>query len=741
MKRNINDALEKIIEKYEIDRFHPRFSKKRKAVQCLKEYFSDYEDESLILIASCDTDSDYVEEDFSLKRARVFQFDELDPNSFHDIKNSGNVVVIVSYYKRREIKSLLSVYGINAVSIYDYLFTRGIQLEGNYYDIFSEEYDGCFSEAKTINYKEIDMNGIFFYDRRCYEIAQDEAVAEMYLARMIFDCIYVKDFMLTRQYIEEYIAKKFTYAERYCQCLSEIEGLLEKIKTALAERNKDDVIIFWLDELEHGDDKEMPFLRSLSDNSIDFENAYTVTPYTHSTAKVLMTGRYTVDDKGYQQIVDRNCSFIKQIENRGYSFKFYTFLREVDRTVKGKCIYNGNGHATLSEMCWNVLCDLVDNSAPICSIIHEVVHTHPPYISFGLTQSLYAYIEVPWRIPDTNEMKIRQIQNVESCVYTDKVLKFYNEIIPSQTLKIFMSDHGHSVLDRWHTIFRIVQKDIRTLKIKKIFSYINFEKLVLMLVDNKKEIDFDAILTDYAYIQDIDVYNKKYLKIILNSNIKLLTKQFFLGYKGIITETDQYIRYNDGSVQYMNRNASGKKLTKERELYLSSLVSEYPKNLIEDNKFKYSRYVYQTFSNYYRRNGMYENKKRYLVKKLFDDFSEQDVVAIRGGGLHTLGMWFALDWEQREKIRYIIDKNKECQASLLGVEIISPELLSQKKIDQIVISSFDYEKDWYEELKNIVEGIKIIGLYKYLGDCGIWCDRSYYHEEITYEDVAWEQEN
>ena len=739
MERDINDVLEKIIEKYEIDRFHPRFSKKRKAVQCLKEYFSDYEDESLILIASCDTDSDYVEEDFSLKRARVFQFDELDPNSFHDIKNSGNVVVIVSYYKRREIKSLLSVYGINAVSIYDYLFTRGIQLEGNYYDIFSEEYDRCFSEAKTINYKEIDMNGIFFYDRRCYEIAQDEAVAEMYLARMIFDCIYVKDFMLTRQYIEEYIAKKFTYAERYCQCLSEIEGLLEKIKTALAERNKDDVIIFWLDQLEYGEDKDMPFLCSLSENSIDFENAYTVTPYTHSTAKVLMTGRYTVDDKGYQQIVDRNCSFIKQIENRGYSFKFYTFLREVDRTVKGRSVYNRQ--TPLSEMCWDVLCDMVYNSVPICSIIHEVDHTHSPYISFGLTQARYAYSENPGRILDADEMKIRQTQKIESCVYTDKVLKLYNEIIPLQTLKIFMSDHGHTETGQWHTIFRIVQEDIQPLKIKKIFSYINFEKLVLMLVDKNKDMDFDLILTEYAYIQDIDTYSKQYLKAVLLNNIKSLSNVVVFGYKGIITETDQYIRYNDGSVQYMNTNASGKKLTRERERYLGSLVSAYPKDLIEDNKFKYSKYVYQTFANYYKRNGTYENKKRCLVKKLFDDFSEKDVVAVRGGGTHTLGMWFALDWKQREKIHYIIDKDKECAASHLGVEIISPELLSQKKIDQIVISSFDYEKDWYEELKNTAEGIKIIGLYKYLGDCGIWCDRSYYHEEITYEDVAWEGKN
>lgn len=739
MKPDINDYLEEIIEKFEIDRFHPRFSKKRKAVKYLKEYFNDYKNESLILITICKTDSDYVQEDFSLLKTEVFNFDELDSDSLRDIKSSSNTVIIVSYYRRREIMSLLSVHGIYAVSIYDYLLAKGIQLEGNYYDIFSEEYDGCLGEEYPLNFKQLDMNGIFFYDRRCYEIARDQAVAEMYLARMIFDCIYVKDFMLARRYVEEYTSKKFTNAERYCQFLLKIDDLLAEVKDVLDERSEDDIIIFWLDQLEYGEDKDMPFLRSLSENSIDFDNAYTVTPYTHPTAKVLMTGKYTVDDKGYQQIIDKNSSFIKQIEKRGYSFKFHTFLREVDKTVKGRYLYNRQ--TTLSEMCWNVLCDLMVNLSPTCSIIHEVVHTHTPHISFGLTQSLYVYKEIPGRVPDADEMKIRQIQKKESCIYTDNVLKFYNEIIPSQVIKIFMSDHGHTMASRWHAIFRIVKQDIQPLKIKKMFSYINFKKLVLMLVDKKKNIDFDSILTDYAYIQDIGFCNEKYIKAILFKNIKLLNKDIVFGYKGIVTEMDQYIRYQDGSVEYINCRSTGKKLTKERELYLSKLVSEYPKDIIEDNKLKYSKYVCQTFSNYYKRNGMYEKKKRYLVKKMFDDFSQQDVVAIRGGGVHTLRMWFFLDWKQREKIRYIIDINKECEASRLGVEIISPKILNQKKINVIVISSFEREEDWYKELKTIENNFNIIRFYKYLSDFGIQCDREFYKEEITYEDVVWEKEN
>ena len=60
--------LDDLIIKYKIDRFHPRFVKKRKAIQYLTEYFSKYEGQTLILIVSCETDGVYIQEDFFIKR-------------------------------------------------------------------------------------------------------------------------------------------------------------------------------------------------------------------------------------------------------------------------------------------------------------------------------------------------------------------------------------------------------------------------------------------------------------------------------------------------------------------------------------------------------------------------------------------------------------------------------------------------------------------------------------------------
>ena len=51
--------------------------------------------------------------------------------------------------------------------------------------------------------------------------------------------------------------------------------------------------------------------------SMDFMNAYTVTPYTHATAKTLFAHKYVVDDRSYKLKVDHESAFIQLIKDRG----------------------------------------------------------------------------------------------------------------------------------------------------------------------------------------------------------------------------------------------------------------------------------------------------------------------------------------------------------------------------------------------------------------------------------------
>ena len=729
---DIRCMLDDLIIKYKIDRFHPRFVKKRKAIQYLTEYFSKYEGQTLILIVSCETDGVYIQEDFSLKESQVLYYDQMTQEDMEEIKNGHKKAVVVSYYKRREIISFFHNHSIEADSIYDYLATKKLILEGNYYDIFGEKYCRFTNGSDTFDYREIDMNAMFFYDRRCYEVSQEEAMAEFYLARMIFDCVYTKNFPMAEKYIQEYTKRSFPNVSQYQQFLLELNVLLEQIKELLQKREKEDVIIFWLDQLEYGEDEDMPFLKSLGSKGLDFEHAYTVTPYTHSTARVLLTGEYTVDDRLYKKKINKDCELIKQIEGRGYSFKFYTFLKEVKNSIKGDGVYSS--YTPFSEMCWNALCDMVKEPLPVCMIIHELPHTHSPYISFGLTQSEYFFHQLPGMALSSRNNQIRNTQKKESLKYTDEILNYYFEFIPSKTFKIFMSDHGSSVFDKWHTIFRVVQKDLGAKKIRKIFSYIHFQELLYRLLDKQ---DISSALSDYALVQDVDFYNRDGLKnTLFRQDVYIYG---LLGYKGVITLKDRYIRYNDGKIECMNHYGGQERITEERERYLSSLVTAYPEDLIMEDKFKYSRNVYRTIDNYYKRNEKFENRKKEAVRGLFHNFSDKNVVAIRGGGLHTLKMWFALEWRQKNKIDYIIDCDSQCIASRMGVPVITPEDMRNEKIDTIVISSWEHEEDWYQELIQETKETNIIRLYKYLEDQGVSCSRAFYWEEIHFCDVVWEE--
>ena len=733
MPININNRLDEIILKHHIDRFHPRFKKRMKAIACLTEYFMRIGEDSLLLVASGETDKKYMAEDFSLFNCRVLDYEFPDAQAMEQLRKEEKQIVVVSYYKRRELVSCLEANGIRAISMYDELAIRGVILEGNYYDIFGEQYSDYLSRQDTFDYGKLDINSVFFYDRRCYEIAETQLIAEMYLTRMIFDCVYSKNFILAQKYIQEYADRNFTNAAGMQQSWTEIQQLLNVIKEKLAERQTKDIVMFWLDQLEYGEDRDMPFLRSMSEKSMDFENAYTVTSYTHPTARTLFSGKRTVDDRAYNDTIDRQSGFIRRIENRGYRFRFYTSLNKVDSSIKGTRVQNI--YAPISQICWDMAADMLAHDEPICAVLHEIFQTHSPYISFGLSGSQYSYKEIPGQELELAENNLRKIQRKESRKYVDDVLKLYDHLLPQEAFKIYMSDHGFTTYGRWHTIFRIVQKELQPVKIKKVFSYVDFEKLIFNILDGEGSLD--SVTRSYAYIQDVDYYEKEYLKAVLSREKINLAAVF--GYKGVVTERDQYIRYNDGRTVYINRDSNGKRVTQEREEYLASLVTEYPKDLIREEKFKYTRNAYRTRENYYRRTGQREAKKREIVKGLFNAIPAHKIVAVRGGGEHTIGMWAALDWPQRNKIAYIIDCNKECTASRLGVEVIGPKEIIEKKIDVIILSSLDYEDIWYEELREQVKDVEIIKLYGFLKEQGMNCNGYFYCEDICAEDAVWEE--
>ena len=84
----------------------------------------------------------------------------------------------------------------------------------------------------------------------------------------------------------------------------------------------------------------------------------------------------------------------------------------------------------------------------------------------------------------------------------------------------------------------------------------------------------------------------------------------------------------------------GEKLTEEKIDYLRNLCNEYPNQIIWEEQFKYTRNMYATFQNYLNRNGCVDKDRMQAVLELFNNLPRSCRIAIRGGGKHTLELWF-----------------------------------------------------------------------------------------------------
>ena len=169
------------------------------------------------------------------------------------------------------------------------------------------------------------------------------------------------------------------------------------------------------------------------------------------------------------------------------------------------------------------------------------------------------------------------------------------------------------------------------------------------------------------------------------------------------------------------------------------ICPRYPDDLIQDDKFKYSRNVYRTLNKYLARNQNFEYEKIRVICSVFEDLPEEATVALRGGGMHSYRLWLALPWNLKKRITFVIDRDIQCMAGRVGIKVISLDQIREKMVSHIVISSFEYEDQWTKELIEQEGDIKVIGLYQELRRRGVYCNDAFYHKEYIKEDIVWEE--
>lgn len=734
---NFDEKFNELMFKFDIDRHCPNYRKCVKAIALAKNLYSSMkiQGEEFLLLAIDETD-------IRAFLACIGSEDNCQMKYYADVADiqPNTNVLLVSYYQKDEIVVKLLERCVKVTSLYDFFEEKGLEFNHNFYDVYNEQYWDCDQKKWAYEYGDIDVNRIYFYHRKRYELEEKVEIKKLYLEKMIFDCAYVKDFLTLKENIDTYTFAFGDRAEKYLLFYQEIEALLDELKKALEARGTEDCILFWLDAIEYGMDATMPFLKELDEKALVFEKAFTVTPYTSPTFLTFLTGKLQIEDETYRikQIGEKDSILVRELRKRGYRFKYYgSHINHLaDPALLANHFY-GSDYYSFTQLYWDVLTDMIDDAGECNSfcILHELMQTHSPFVSFGLEgiEYLKDYQRGWLKAKDGQLLTRRKKQQMESRIYVDRQLAFWSKMLPEKMYKIYMSDHGNTHVGRYHTIMKVQQKDICPGVCNSLVSYANFVPLVLQLLDDRT-IDENVISGQYALIQEVAWYNKdRVLEAVSDKDFCSIHPDTYLGYQGVVTGEDMLICYANGLEYYLKHTNDYKMVTDSRLNYLRGLVSKKKPDYFHIDKFRYTRILITAEQRCAERTQNIRIRKWEVIEEIFDRIRDEEVLALRGGGFHTLHLLMPLKEQYRNKVKYIIDGDRECVGGKMGIEVITLEELLQKGVTTVLISSYEHLQEWEQQL-SVYKGIRIINIYKILEENGFPCDREFCFEKFRDED-------
>lgn len=550
------------------------------------------------------------------------------------------------------------------------------------------------------------------------------------LERLFFLSIYKRNFLLAEEIFQK-LKQNFVNIQKYEEAWEEITALIKYVKHRLKNRKCQDILGIWLDAVCYKDIDEIPYLEEVqkADHTISFSNAYTMTPYTNPTFALIMTGKKRIDDQSYliEKIDESNSEVISLLKNKGYLCRFLgSYWKKIDDGYRGKTKHYV--FAPCSELLWDMVCHLLDSDIPVFVLTHIFSETHSPYLSMNYKKT------------SIQNKEIRRLQGRQE---VDRQLRYYMDFLGGDVIKLYFSDHGDNALSKnvFHTILEVQGKNLKKEKIKEIFSYEKFPELFKQIILNK-QIDKAALVSDYAEIQEIPLYNKDIIKKYMIEK-KQLGSQHVWGYRGVIDHNFIYLYYGEsnGEVReslmeteeedyFGNTFILGHYYVCNENIvsYYREIVRKKPMAYMEDEKFKYSRCLQKVVKNAMPR---YIHKRR-LLNKLFSGLPNHGI-AFRGGGLDT-GRTLLFYKKELQGVKYIIDQNENCQCSKLDITIIPLDDIGKYPIHTVVFSSKKYASEFREELRNYPSYIQVIDVYQYLEDNGINEKHPFYYFQPDEED-------
>lgn len=714
---NIEQELQNLIIQYDIARYTPSYYKYVQAIRIIDSVWKELKlrEQPIYFMAEKRYDIEFlladleetVEENYKL----VFDDNQLFDEKI-DIAESA-IVFLVSYEKNTKIMTYLRRHYSedNLVNLYDIFEEKELFFSTDYYDVFAE--------GKQTDIDHLDLSRIFFYHRCQYEQINEKKLKNRYLEKMIFDTLYAKDFLTAVSLINTYIDvnQDNKRANEYQKFYGELTSFLESIKQCMTARSKKDVYMFWLDCIDYEEIEGVDFLRDEKEKSICFDRAYTVTSNTSPTYRTLFCKMREISDKGYKyrKISKDDSKLIKELEKRGYTFEV---IGEHMPTFPTDILHNY--YCCFSMSCWDVIKKTVKAKNKCFFLMHELPHTHPGCGSFNNT-GFYNYQDND-DLTFWNKFRyIYQQRRRESLAYISGQCYYWKTFWSDEAYKIYMSDHGGTWLNSYHPFMMIEQKDIVPYHEHRIFSYYNFDEMLLSLID-QGEIS-DSVYQGYARFEDLPRYSKTEITRVLNER-PCKIGMTMLGVQGIVTTEGCYFVYGNGQEIYLRKD-NRREPFNERDIDELRKQFKLVKLNLEDERFIYTKHLIARYEQLKQQNLEKSKKIKNIMHNWISTLCRDEIIAIRGGGEHTVVMLMQFP-ELRDKVTYIVDLNKHAVAGKMGYEVLTPDEAKDISIHKIILSSYDLRNIWHQEAVDM--GIKdIVDIYQMFENEGVKCNTDYYN--------------
>lgn len=736
---NIDEALNKIIFKYHLDQWYPHYRNMYEAEILLNAVVDGImQNQKKAIFVGNDMRGIEFIHNISRDYANIyFQFynrNETEPLEAVNWKEYDEIYII-SFYGAEYIERWFRLHNIRYEWIYDIFEQGGTILQREFFSFGKESLIPFVAPgvrthiAKGYRYAEA-IQCELCCQRSKYENSYNYRTKRIALEKCLFLSLYMRNFIE----VEKYVSLLMEYDSCFQSVWKEIQDLLNEIKRTISGRTQKDIVLYWLDCIPYGDEKDMPYLQNILQSAIVFENAYANVGYTNSTLRAMFLGKRDIEDQvGYiQEITRENSPVIQYLEEQGYHIKVISGIinRKFPRSYSSARYY-AIDHTPCSMKLWDMVADMLSEKGKTLYIIH-MMDGHSPYLNSRMKGDNYK---------DSSANKERyRLSRME----IDEQLAFFDSFVSQNAFRIYMSDHGRMEIDRYHIIFSIYHKEWKPRRIEGMFSILDFSTVLKQMIVND-EINEAEFIREYVAIGNMDWYDKWNIgKLIKNKEPLTLAH---IGYTGILDKEYIYLRYKTGKewLQKVENMSLYKPLLFydfpsdicEPELLSKyrKLAGEYPGELIEFEQFQYTKYLYVLYNNILKHNHVPDRVA--AINQVLKDYPDRSV-AIRMGGITSSELYYVLSEENKRKIWGFIDNDKECLCSGLYLPVIQQDgiadLYKNHGIKAIMLPSYSYYRMLRKEVGTWPANIDVLDIYDIFEKRGIGCREDFYKLRGSDED-------